>query len=113
MPYAASVYIKNNQIYSCNPEEYTVKDNEIINPIIAMSTKDGHLTALVLTDDFFSEEKRRYNPIQGAIDSGQIDNVHSITVFGHSSKSVSNMVQLIALGMSYAMLSTPFPEQAE
>lgn len=106
MAYSSFIYMKNGNIYSTPPQESAIT-TEVVYPIVITGSKRGKSNAIIIKDEFFDEELRRIDPIGASINSGEIDEVHSISVFGHTKKSVSSIIQLIGIGMSYACNYTP------
>lgn len=110
MPFYTSIGMSNGEILSTNIDEF---NGEIPATIMVNGTKDGEPAVVCITDEFFSEDNHRGDPLSFSTYSNKLDEIHSMTVFGHTKKATANMKQLLAIGMRYAAIYTPVPPPEE
>lgn len=106
MPYYTSIGMKDGNIMSSDINTF---NGEVPCPILIHCTKNGVDASVMVTDEFFVEEKHRGDSLSNCLCSGEVDEIHSLTIMGHTKKAVANMKQLIAIGMRFSTLYMPHP----
>ena len=107
MPYYTSIGMSDTNIISSDIAEFS---GEIPCSILIHGSKNEEKQSMMIIDDFFVEDKHRGDPLSSGMLSGELDKIHSLTIFGHTKLSVANMKQLIAIGMRFSTICTPYPK---